>query len=155
MTPESKDHFLNIARTETIRVVTSALVPVIPVGNREPDVQKDDLARLLHLYKDPDMQIAWTQTASTMTRLQLDARHSTTPDAGGAGTLGDHATPWETLAERFNDYAEFTPQNESVRYIAASSMFEPPQKVVSWVASCHTLQILASHCYDIEPTVSS
>jgi len=128
-------------------------VPESPTSTREPDTHKDDLARLLHLYKDPDMQIAWTQTTATMSRAQLDARHSSAPNADASGTLGDHSSPWETLAERFNDYAEFTPQNATVKYIAATSMFALPVKIIPFEASGPELQVLAGHCFEIEPTV--
>ena len=49
---------------------------------------KDDLARLFHLWNHPDMQIHW---AATM--------------------MGEDENPWRALAEEFNDYNVFRPQN--------------------------------------------
>jgi len=70
---------------------------------------KDDVARLIHLFKFPGAQVHWTSHYRVLNRAQLDAR----PTSGAAS---EAANPLSCLAEIFNDYEEFQPQNEMVAY---------------------------------------
>lgn len=76
---------------------------------RREQTSKDDLCRLAELRKFPGALAHWSRTESSLTREQLDARHSRTP-SGRAGTLADEADPYGCLAEIFNDYHSFDPQ---------------------------------------------
>ena len=121
---------------------------------KEPAVHKNDLVRLIHLFKDPDSAMLWTNAFGTWSRRQLDARHSDTPNADGSGTLADETNPWPALAARFNDYDDFIPQNVMVQYKSSSSSTSSrPEKVSPWKAASSDFTVLATHCYDLEPTV--
>jgi hypothetical protein len=72
---------------------------------------KDDIAWLLHLFKEPMAQIHWTDLFGILNRAQLDARKS-------AGHVSDAANPLSCLAKIYNDYDAFTPQNLMVQYVA-------------------------------------
>lgn len=56
---------------------------------------KDDLARILHMRRDPQLTVLWTSAFTPLDRLQLDAKSS------GEEAFDD---PWSLLAEAFNDY---------------------------------------------------
>jgi hypothetical protein len=63
---------------------------------------KDDIARLIHLFKFPGAQGHWTNHYGVLNRVQLDACRT-------AGAASDAANPLSCLVEIFNDYAQFTP----------------------------------------------
>ncbi len=43
---------------------------------------KDDIARLIHLYKEPTAQVHWCNLYGILSRRELDARKSTGQQAG-------------------------------------------------------------------------
>jgi hypothetical protein len=86
---------LNRARPET----ASNLQKDAVVSNQ---TNKDDIARLIHLFKEPGAQVHWTNLNGILNREQLDARRS-------AGPQSEAANPLAYLAEMFNDYNNFTP----------------------------------------------
>jgi len=104
---------------------------------------KDDIARLLHLNRHPAAMVHWTNTQLIMNRQQLDSRNSNIPEAR------EVANPWECLANIFNDYVNFTPQNLMVKYIMGpngkSIMKTPVQPEQEW-------KYIYQKCHDIEPT---
>ena len=71
---------------------------------------KNDLVRLMHLYKDPDMQIHWANYFGVLSRRELDARKSAKAKESSAANAANY------LASRFNDYVNFAPQNLMVAY---------------------------------------
>jgi Fic family protein len=58
---------------------------------------KDDIARLLHLFKEPFAQRHWTNLHGILTRTELDARKT-------QGAYAEAANPLSYLAEIFNNY---------------------------------------------------
>jgi hypothetical protein len=64
---------------------------------------KDDIAHLIHLFKEPLAQRHWTDLYSVLTWSELDARKS-------AGDYAVPANPLASSAEIFNDYDNFVPQ---------------------------------------------
>jgi len=104
---------------------------------------KDDIARLLHLFKEPMAQIHWTNLFGILNRAQLDARKS-------AGHVSDAANPLSCLAQIYNDYDTFTPQNLMVQYVAGGR--DRPVKKTPFVPSSAEWATLANETHDIEPT---
>ena len=101
---------------------------------------KDDVARLIHLFKEPAAKIHWSNHYGTLNRAQLDARRS-------SGPLSDAANPLSCLASIFNDYKIFTPQNLMVSYVfdRASGL---PKKKVPYAPSHDDWAELSAHtCY--------
>jgi hypothetical protein len=77
-------------------------------------------------------------------RAELDARKST----------GEHskvANPLECLAELFNDYNNFRPQNAMVQYISNGTSGQPVKKQ-PYQASSSEWAYLANYTHDLEPT---
>jgi hypothetical protein len=105
---------------------------------------KDDIARLIHLFKFPGAQVHWSNHYGVLNRVQLDARNTT-------GPASDAANPLSCLAELFNDYAEFTPQNIMVAYVHDPAAGKPVKKG-PWEANSEEWEDLAIQTYDIEPT---
>jgi hypothetical protein len=73
---------------------------------------KDDVTRLLNLFKDPIAQCPRTNLYGILSRSQLDTHKS-------SGEQSEVANPLSYLAELFNDYLEFYPQNFMVQYVSA------------------------------------
>jgi hypothetical protein len=71
---------------------------------------KDDIIRLLHLFKEPRAQCQWTNLYSILSRSELDARKS-------SREYSESANPLEFLAEIYNDCDNFQPQNLMVQYM--------------------------------------
>jgi hypothetical protein len=110
----------------------------------DKNTTKDNIAWLLHLYKDPMAHRHWSNLYGILSRAELDARKSTGPQA-------EAANPLSSLAERFNDYEMFQPQNVMVEYVSAGPNM-PPVKRQPYQASSAEWSALANHCHDIEPT---
>ncbi len=72
------------------------------VSARNAQTSKDDIVRLIHLFKEPSVQRHWTNLHGIMKRAELDARRA--PPAYSEG-----ANPLSCLVEVFNDYERFTP----------------------------------------------
>jgi hypothetical protein len=73
---------------------------------------KDDIAWLLHLYKDPGTQIHWSNLYGILSRAELYGYRS-------SGEQSEATNPWNHSTERFNDYDDFVPQNLMVEYVQA------------------------------------
>ena len=86
----------------------------------------------------------WSNLYGVLSRAELDARKS-------AGVQSEAANPLSSLAERFNDYESFQPQNVMVQYVCHSPNSLPIKKQ-PYQASCAEWSALANHCHDIEPT---
>jgi hypothetical protein len=82
---------------------------------------KDDIVRLIHLFKEPVAQRHWTDLYSVLSRLELDARKS-----GGEYAIA--ANPLAALAEIFNDYDRFQPQNLMLQYVTKEPGTRPVKK---------------------------
>ena len=105
---------------------------------------KDDIVRLLHLFKEPMAQRHWTDLYSVLSRPDLDARKS-------GGEYAVAANPLASLAEIFNNYEDFQPQNVMVEYVTA----QPGGRAVKkfpFAASAAEWSYLATHTQELEPT---
>ena len=83
-------------------------------SQRDKNTTNDDIARLLHLFKEPSAQRHWSNLYGILSRMQLDARKS-------SGEQAETAQPLACLAELFNDYQGFQPQNVMVQYVSRGS----------------------------------
>lgn len=120
--------------------------------SRQVAVSKDDLVRLMHLYKEPSAQVHWTNFFGVLNRDQLDARKSSTPSlTKSRGSLSDAANPGDCLASIFNDYVAFKPQNLMVMYVYDASLRRPVKKQ-PFEPSSDDWEMLANHCHDLDPT---
>lgn len=116
-------------------------------SQRDKNTTKDDIARLLHLFKEPSAQRHWSNLYGILSRMQLDARKS-------SGEQAETAQPLACLAELFNDYQGFQPQNVMVQYASRGSQRRPMKKQ-PYQPSSPEWATLANHCHDIEPTNES
>ena len=105
---------------------------------------KDDIARLIHLFKEPMAQRHWTDLYSVLSRAELDARKS-------GGEYAVAANPLASLAEIYNDYDHFQPQNVMVEYVIQSPGSRPVKKF-PYSASSPEFSYLATHTHEIEPS---
>ena len=105
---------------------------------------KDDIIRLMHLFKEPVAQRHWSNLYGVLKRAELDARKS-------HGEHSEIANPLDCLAELFNDYENFRPQNAMVQYVASAS-HEAPVKKQPYQASSSEWSYLANYTHDLEPT---
>ena len=83
---------------------------------------KDDIVRLLHLFKEPTAQWHWTNLYGILNRAELDARKA-------GSVYSEAANPLNNLAEIFNDYDELAPQNEMVEYESPGVNMRPIKKI--------------------------
>jgi hypothetical protein len=74
---------------------------------------KDDIIHLMHLNKEPTVQRHWSNLYRVLKRAELDARKL-------AGEHSEAANPLDCLAELFNDYKTFQPQNAMVKNISVN-----------------------------------
>jgi hypothetical protein len=79
---------------------------------------KDDIARLLHLFKEPVAQVHWSNLYGVLNRAELNERKTD-------GPLSDAANALSCLAEIFNNYETFCPQNLMVEYVPAGQNQRP------------------------------
>ena len=105
---------------------------------------KDDIVRLLHLFKEPRAQRHWTNLYSVLSRPELDARKS-------GREYSESANPLEFLAEIFNDYNSFQPQNLMVQYVSQSPNSRPIKKF-PYVASSSEWAYLSTFTHELDPT---
>jgi hypothetical protein len=114
------------------------------VSSRAANVTKDDLARLIHLFKEPVAQQHWTKfNGANMSRVELDARKS-------SSSLSEAANPLDMLAEIFNDYDEFTPQHAMLEYTSRDG--GKPHRVVPYQSNSEEWENIIEEVHDIEPT---
>jgi hypothetical protein len=112
--------------------------------SRNTQTSKDDIIRLIHLFKEPSVQRHWTNLHGIMKRAELDARRA--PPAYAEG-----ANPLSYLAEVFKDYEGFTPQNLMVEFMSPGVNL-PPVKKTPYQASATEWSYLATFTHDLEPT---
>lgn len=105
---------------------------------------KDDVARLIHLYKYLEAQMHWTNYCGVLSRVQLDARKIT-------GTQAEAANALACLAALYNDYEGFTPQNAMVVY-AHDSIMQKAVKKNPYEPSEDEWADLTTHTHGIETT---
>ena len=79
--------------------IVAASQPATPCNMQ---TSKDDIVRLIHLFKEPSVQSHWTNLHGIMKRAELDAHRAPPANAEGAN-------PLSYLAEVFKDYEGFTP----------------------------------------------
>ncbi len=103
---------------------------------------KDDVARLLHLFKEPAAQRHWTNLYAVLSRVELDARKA-------AEEYSEDANPLEHLAGMFNNYDEFCPQNVMVQYVAGNGGM--PVKKTPYAPSSSEWSYLASFTHELDP----
>jgi len=100
----------------------------------------------MHLNKAPEAIIHWSTLSRSLTRRELDGRKSDAPSAIPSQTMAEVADSYGALATIFNDYENFTPQHEMLKYIP------PGIRKVPFEANSDEWKDLVNHCYDIEPT---
>jgi hypothetical protein len=105
-------------------------------SQRDKNTTKDDIARLLHLFKEPVAQCHWSNLYGILSRNELDARKST-------GEQSEAARPLSCLAEIFNDYSSFTPQNVMIQYVSRGN--ERPAKKQPYEPNSSEWATLANH----------
>jgi hypothetical protein len=66
-----------------------------------------------------------------------------TNNISGNGTLDEEFNPWLRLAERYNNYEDFTPQN---RLLVYEDMNGKPQVKYPWQARSSDRQYLTAWC---------
>jgi hypothetical protein len=112
--------------------------------NVNTQTSKDDIVHLLHLFKEPSVQRQWSNLHSILKREELDARKS-------SGPYSEQANPLSYLAELFNNYEEFAPQNVMVDYVL-QGVDLPPLKKQPYQPSATEWAYLATFTHDLEPT---
>jgi hypothetical protein len=85
------------AREDSVLVIQTAA----SVTNH---MTKDDIVCLLHLFKEPRAQRHWTNLHGVMNRTELDSRKA-------SAVYVEASNPLSHLAEIFNNYDGFRPQN--------------------------------------------
>jgi hypothetical protein len=105
---------------------------------------KDDIARLIHSFKEPLAQRHWTDLYSVLTRSKIDARKS-------GGNYAVPANPLASVAEIFNDYNNCVPQNLMLQYLT-SQQGSRPVKNFPFEANSPEWSYLATQHQEIEPT---
>jgi len=114
---------------------------------RNTQTTKDDIAHLIHLFKEPSAQKHWCNLRRVLTRAELDSRKA-------AAVYNEAANPLVYLAEIFNDYDGFTPQNVMVKYVP-NGPNNVPVKKTPYQASETEWAFLANFTHDLEPTNQS
>lgn len=100
---------------------------------RSENTNKHDRARLLHLYKDPRAQMAWTGAYNPLSRKDLDSPART-------------SQYFDTLASMFNDYKSYTYQNAVVKYdLRTGRPMDPLVPVLP------TMTNLMNHTHELNP----
>ncbi len=105
---------------------------------------KDDIVCLLHLFKEPRAQHYWTNLYSILSRPELDARKS-------SREYLESANPLDFLAEIFNDYNSFRPQNLMVQYVSQSPNSRPVKKF-QYVPISSEWTYLSTFTHELDPT---
>jgi hypothetical protein len=86
--------------------------------SRDGQTMKDDMTWLLHLFKEPGAQRHQCNLYRVLNRSELDATKS-------GGDYREAANPLSNLAEMFNNYNTFQPQNNMVTYITVTPGSKP------------------------------
>lgn len=85
-------------------------------AGKKPSTTKHEVARMMHIVKDPDAAAKWGQIQNPMTRSELDSRKSNNaPAAGGLQSMAEEGNGWIGILEMFNDPSK-TYQNVTVQY---------------------------------------
>jgi len=111
---------------------------------RNTQTTKDDIVRLIHLFKEPAAQKHWCNLRRVMSRAELDSRKAST-------VYNEASNPLTYLAEIFNDYEDFCPQNVMVQYVPNGPNNYPVKKN-PYQASHTDWAFLANFTHDLEPT---
>jgi hypothetical protein len=114
---------------------------------RKPNTTKNEVARLMHLVKDPRCAVHWGRIHNPMSRRDLDARKSTdAPAAGGMQSMADATNGWNGILEYFND--------DDVRFENVTVQYNPNgTKKNPYRARSDAIQAIAAVCHDIDPNV--
>jgi hypothetical protein len=139
----------NATKQKVIRAALAVAREEVEVElQRRPPTAKGDLCRLLELRKYPDAMGFWAATETSMNRRQLDSRKSNAPGITGAPMVEEN-DPWGSLANIFNDYTRFCPQNCLIQY---KDVLGVPTAISPYKPSHQKYTALAAHCYDINPS---
>jgi hypothetical protein len=156
LVPALKAACVTHALTKTNRMLdTEAATGGPEVGGvRVVPTTKDDLCRLLELRKDPAALPYWQQVESSLTRLQLDARHSTEAptSSSSSSSMATDSNGFNPLAAIFNDWTSsnaFLPQNVMIRYHQVDGKAVP---IVPYVSAAAETAVLCGFCHDINPS---
>jgi hypothetical protein len=100
---------------------TASLTTTQNEANVNSQTTKDDIVWLMHLFKEPRAQRHWSNLYGVLKQAELDARKSN-------GEHSEATNPLDYLAEIFNDYENFCPQNAMVRYVSPGTGSPPVKK---------------------------
>ena len=137
---------LHFVSTES--VLHDAAAATISTQQREAcatnQTTKDDIVRLMHLFKEPMAQRHWSNLFGVLKRAELDARKSN-------GQHSEAANPLDSLPEIYNDYKNFHPQNAMVNYVSVGNNSLPVKKQ-PYQANASEWAYLANYTHNLEPT---
>ncbi len=105
---------------------------------------KDDIVVLLHLFKEPSAQRHWTNLHGIMNRAELDTRKA-------PAVYAEKSNPLCHLAELYNNYEDFCPQNLMVQYVSPGINL-PAVKKQPYQPSSSEWAHLSNLIQDLEPT---
>jgi hypothetical protein len=91
--------------------VNDSLQSAQAATTKNTQTTKDDIIWLIHLFKVPSAQKHWCNLHRIMSRAELDSRKA-------AAVYNEASNPLTYLAEIYNDYEGFTPQNVMVQNIS-------------------------------------
>jgi len=123
--------------------ISDALEAAQTTTVRNTQTTKDDIVRLIHLFKEPSAQKHWCNLRRVMSRAELDARKA-------SAVYNEACNPLTYLAEIYNDYDDFRPQNLMVQYVPGPHGV--PIKKTPYQASQSEWAFLANFTHDLEPT---
>jgi hypothetical protein len=128
---------VQLAKQESSKVANEAT-------SANNQMSKDDVARLLHLFKDPAAQIHWFSHYGVLNRAQLDARQSSGPESDTANSVS-------CLASIFNDCKN---SNLRIKWLPMCMivLLVAPRKKVPCEPSHDEWAELANHTHYLEPT---
>jgi hypothetical protein len=113
--------FLSSVESVMQEAAAASLTATQNEANVNSQTTKDDIVRLMHLFEEPRAQRHWSNLYGVLKRAELDARKSN-------GEHSEAANPLDYLAEIFNDYETFCPQNAMVRYVSPGAGLPPVKK---------------------------
>ncbi|KAJ1413442.1 hypothetical protein B484DRAFT_170388 [Ochromonadaceae sp. CCMP2298] len=141
--PQDKTQvLLTVVREDSTREI-NAVADTGAAASKEPPTTKDDMVRLLSLRTDCCAQMHWANAAEGHgSRGVTDARNSSAAPDGMGGSMAEPADPYGSLADIFNNYVEFTPENQLIVYVDGkpASPYRPVHaEVTALAAVCHEL----------------
>lgn len=126
---------ISMETRRAIKTIVDHNLEAVGVTYKERAIQTsvNDLARLLHLKKDPDNATLWSDAFDELLRKELDDP--------------ERVDPYECLAIRFNDYENYIYTNASCPVKGKDT-----NQMDKYASSNPLLHRVAKYCHDINPT---